>query len=50
MNMLQKDQKMMDGGANRNITDKREILRRYRKLQYKIPVSDVKELKMIPTH
>ena len=33
--------KMMDGGANRNITDRKEILRRYRKLSHKIPVSGV---------
>ena len=32
MNILQEDPKMMDGGANRNITDKKEILHRYRKL------------------
>ena len=33
--------KMMDGGANRNITNRREILRRYKKLKYQIPVSGV---------
>ena len=33
--------KMMDGGSNRNITDRKEILRRYRKLLHKIPVSGV---------
>ena len=38
---LEADSKMMDGGANRNITNKREILRLYKKLRYRIPVSGV---------
>ena len=38
---LEADPKMMDSGANRNITNKREILRRYKKLRHRIPVSGV---------
>ena len=41
MNISEDDPQMMDGGANRSVTDKREILRRYRKLKHKIPVSGV---------
>ena len=41
MTISEDDPQMMDGGANRSVTDKKERLRRYRRLKHRIPVSGV---------